>query len=218
MSSATLDRRRVIQAGLALAGGVVLAPLGRTAERSQPAWPSATSFDRVIVDERFESSRIFADALPRATASPSVMRGDITEIWYRDLHSLWKRQPVAIAGLTTAAPLFCLERLAWDVGLRVIFRARHYHAPDGRLQHDLEAASAIVSLQAEKANRAASWPQFFAALAALAPDERRTRRSQTARIERFAAPAAATGPNEPADLFSWVIAPARSAGRSPRAA
>jgi hypothetical protein len=41
------------------------------------------------------------------------------------LRAAWTKQPVAIAGLTAHGPLFCLERLAWDHGMRVVFRAEH---------------------------------------------------------------------------------------------
>ena len=50
------------------------------------------------------------------------IRGDITDLWFHDLDPQWKKQPVAIAGLTAHGPLFCLERLAWDHGMRVVSR------------------------------------------------------------------------------------------------
>jgi hypothetical protein len=49
--------------------------------------------------------------------------GDITNIWYHDLQPRWQKAPAAIAGLTAHGALFCLERLAWDVGMRVVARA-----------------------------------------------------------------------------------------------
>ena len=77
---------------------------------------------RAIFDERFEAGRRFAsDALGRGWVTRAI-RGDVTHVWFNELSLRWKRGPAPIAGLTTASSLFVLERLSWDVRMRVTMR------------------------------------------------------------------------------------------------
>ena len=88
----------------------------------------------VLCDERFDDAVAFADALAKRGVPMTRFRGDITDFWYRDLSLLWRDHPVALAGATTHGPLFCLERWAWDHGLRVTYRRVLTEAPgDGAL-------------------------------------------------------------------------------------
>jgi hypothetical protein len=76
----------------------------------------------VLCDERFAESVAFAEEMSRHGTPVTGFRGDITDFWYRDLSQRWKADPVAIAGITTHGPLFCLERWGWDHGLRLAHR------------------------------------------------------------------------------------------------
>jgi hypothetical protein len=75
-----------------------------------------------IFDHRFAAGRQFASSSEARGIAIRPIANDVTSLWYSELHPLWKQQPVAIAGLTTYGPLFCLERLAWDHGMRVLYR------------------------------------------------------------------------------------------------
>ena len=57
------------------------------------------------------------------------MAGDMTRFWYDDLYHRWRQAPVAIAGLTAHGALFCLERLAWEKRMRVVYRREHSPEP-----------------------------------------------------------------------------------------
>jgi len=76
----------------------------------------------VVCDERFDASVAFANAVAKRGVPVTRFRADITDFWYRDLSLVWRQRPVAIAGATKHGPLFCLERWAWDHGLRVTYR------------------------------------------------------------------------------------------------
>ena len=76
----------------------------------------------VLCDERFAESVAFAEEMSRHGTPITRFRGDITDFWYRDLSQRWKAGAVAIAGVTTYGPLFCLERWGWDHGLRLAYR------------------------------------------------------------------------------------------------
>ena len=73
--------------------------------------------------------RTLENGLAKRGVPVTRFRGDITDFWYRDLSLLWRERPVAIAGATTHGPLFCLERWAWDHGLRVTYRGALTGAP-----------------------------------------------------------------------------------------
>ena len=82
---------------------------------------------RAIYDERFEDGRRFAaDALSRGWITRAI-RGDVTQVWFHELSVRWKRGAAPIAGVTTAQSLFVLERLSWDVGMRVTVRDNTGH-------------------------------------------------------------------------------------------
>jgi hypothetical protein len=114
------SRREFIQAGIAAS----ILPMVVSARESlhQPLF-EAKSFYKVVFDQRFPASVAFAREMNQLGAPIHAIDGDITDLWFHDLDAAWKKQPVAIAGLTAHGPLFCLERLAWDYGMRVVFRS-----------------------------------------------------------------------------------------------
>jgi hypothetical protein len=127
--------------------------------------------------------------------------GDISDYWFHDLAPVWSTSPCAIAGLTAHGPLFCLERLGWDHGLRVVFRGVHHFADGRHVQHALVGpfrtiASAHATLVAD------DWATHLARLlnsCAVTHDTAST--TVRGAIERE--------PERETDdtLFSWVIAP-----------
>jgi hypothetical protein len=120
------SRREFLQAGLAAS---LLPVVGSASEASNAPLP----YYKVIVDERFPASVAFGVEWKARGAAVHAIRGDITDLWFHDLDHRWKQQgPVAIAGLTAHGPLFCLERLAWDHGMRVVSRVpQAAHDGDG---------------------------------------------------------------------------------------
>jgi len=107
-------RREFIQAGVAAIG----APL---AAGSRPSSPPALY--KAVFDHRFPASVQFGSDMAARGVPAYGIHGDITSLWFHDLYHCWKQEPAPIAGLTAHAALFCLERLAWDQGLRVLSRA-----------------------------------------------------------------------------------------------
>jgi hypothetical protein len=60
----------------------------------------------------------------RAAAIPAfATEGDITALWFEILEPLWRQGKSTVAGVTSPEAIFCLERLAWDHGMRMVFRA-----------------------------------------------------------------------------------------------
>jgi hypothetical protein len=78
---------------------------------------------KVLYDTRFAASAAFARRAEARGIAVYAMAGDMTRFWYDDLYHRWRQGPAAIAGLTAHGPLFCLERLAWEQRMRVVYRS-----------------------------------------------------------------------------------------------
>ena len=129
-----LSRRAFVRHGVtgsvtALVGGTTLVALATAREPSPDAVGASNNHHSklhlAIFDHRFAAGRQFASSSEARCIDTRPIANDVTSLWYSELYPLWKRQPAAIAGLTTYGALFCLERLAWDHGMRVLHREQH---------------------------------------------------------------------------------------------
>lgn len=77
-----------------------------------------------IYDERYPEAVVFAREAAELGIPRDPIRGDVTHLWYGTLSSRWRARPEATAGLTDETSLFCLEQLARDHRMRVVFRER----------------------------------------------------------------------------------------------
>jgi hypothetical protein len=183
------SRREFIQASVAASA----APLVATGPALAAATAGMTLY-KVIYDARFAEGRTFALAAGRLGTPAHPIRGDVTNIWFNDLYHRWSRAPAAIAGLTTPAALFCLEQLARDYRMRVVFHAEHRPSTGGAMLHALTDAALLGELRAA----GASWPL-------------RAAQALLSRPANAAPPARPKGASLGSDdiLSSWIIAPVR---------
>jgi hypothetical protein len=100
-----------------------------------------------IYDRRFSAARAFGAAADqaRSTGGTVAIDGDITELWSRDLRLRWSTGEGAIAGMTTDRTLFCLEQLAKDQWMRVVFRAEHTIAGGDDSAHRLSGSAPMLA-------------------------------------------------------------------------
>ena len=133
------SRREFLKAGLAAS---VLLPVGAQADLAavEGAAVAAVSFYKVLYDTRFPASVAFAQRAAARGFAVHAIAGDMTRFWYDDLYHRWLQGPAAIAGLTAHGALFCLERLAWDQRMRVVYR-RELAPAAGGLPASAESAS-----------------------------------------------------------------------------
>jgi hypothetical protein len=119
-------------------------------------------------------------------------------LWYDELYHRWRRGPAAIAGMTPARVAFCLQGLAQEAGLRLVFRAEHVPASDGRLSHRLTGPAAVL----ERAGllNGSDWAAGAAQLVRHCPAQ------FTAQSVALTS-AAASGFAFREALVSWVLAP-----------
>jgi len=118
----------------------------------------------VIIDEDHAAARAFGRRLGAHGADVlSLREGDVTSLWLNEIRTVWAEKPVALAGLTTPAALFCFEQLAFAHGLRVVFHAEHVLLPDGRFNHEVQRMGPITELSAEDLSRSGQrWPTRLA--------------------------------------------------------
>jgi hypothetical protein len=194
------SRREFLQMGIA----ALALPI--RAQSPDPSCPSAedgsssTPIYKMVYDERFSASRAFAEEASRLGLSVYGIKGDMTDLWYHDLDARWKQGPAAIAGMTAHGAIFCLERLAWDKRMRVVFRADHRFLPDGSIEHALSGPSSMLR-QAVGLNRETDWAQQMAGLVTRCPATR-----FEASLANVLGPAVKYA-DDPEHLISWLIAP-----------
>ena len=119
------NRRDVIKGGMAASAILGTRPVLAAGQSAKPQVPPANRFHAVLFDRRYADSIAFGEAARRMGQTTHAISGDVTAYWYEHLDPLWRKGPVAIAGLTEPGPLFVLERLAWEKGLRVAVKAEH---------------------------------------------------------------------------------------------
>lgn len=187
------SRREFLQVGLAAAA----LPLAVRADVAPGGASPPIELYKVVYDTRFAASVAFARRAAALKLATHAIDGDVTRLWYDDLHRRWQRGPAAIAGLTAHGALFCLERLAWDQRMRVVFRGEHAASPDGCVAHRFDGSRAGLRLAAGAAGEL-DWP---AELADAIADCRGGRAVPWSPSASFSTDAAS------ATLFSWVIAP-----------
>jgi hypothetical protein len=166
---------------------------------------------KVIVDRTLgEGASFFSEAARRGAAVQSI-GGDISDLWISDLEPRWKTAPAAIAGLTKGTPLFCLELLARDYGMRLVYRIEHAVAADGRIGHSVRGPHQLSSWTAALAAQGKHWGTLAAALVTRPPLDS----DSSTGVDLLDLSARSKG-TEPS-CFSWLIAPGprpslRSAG------
>ena len=196
------SRREFLQIGIAASTWPLATQTARaagipglaTALRSEPV-PLYT----VVYDTRFPESVAFGSRAAALGARVHAIDGDMTRLWFDDIYHRWKQAPVAIAGLTAHGPLFCFERLAWDQGLRVVFRAEHGADP-GRPAHAITGPTGLLGAARDAVARA-DWSVAMADVVTRCA-------SGGAEIGSLCVAATATGTLATESLFSWIIAPA----------
>jgi hypothetical protein len=189
-----LSRRAFVGAGAAFA--VLATSPARAIGHSKQRAPGASPF-RVIFDRTFREGLAFGVTAERRGAHVDGVGADLGAFWMSTLEPLLRRGPLTLAGLTASAPLFCLELLCRDYGLRTVYRIEHALGPDGRVRHALTGDPSLAAWPERLAAAGAEWP---AAAAAVATAGATLPRPATA-IELLNL----AGGRAARSLFTWVI-------------
>jgi hypothetical protein len=110
------------------------------------AAPSISLY-KLVYDRRYPAGRAFGAAAEhaRSTAGIVAIDGDITAFWSQDLRLQWSAGGGAIAGLTTARTLFCLEQLAKEHWRRAVLRVEHAMSEEQGTVHRLTAPEPMIA-------------------------------------------------------------------------
>jgi hypothetical protein len=140
---AAIDRRNFCRLSAAAAALALTSSGDPVAAADVVAIPTSLPIYKVIIDDRFTAARAFGSSAARYGLRTTMIRGDITALWLGDLKAHWDSGGAAIAGMTTARTLLCLEQLAHDTWRRVHSRIAHPAAPAGS---DPQLVSWIIGL------------------------------------------------------------------------
>jgi hypothetical protein len=191
------SRREILRAGLAASAWPIAA---RAAASAPQAATAAVSIYKILYDTRFPASVEFARRAASRGFAVHAMAGDMTRFWYDDLYHRWRKAPAAIAGLTAEGALFCLERLAWEQRMRVVYRGEHTREAGTCVAHRFEGPAELLPAAAAAVADSA-WAAALADVVVECP--RAPVQGQHAMYSLTPHPAALPGEA----LFSWVIAP-----------
>lgn len=164
-----VTRREVLGAGLALTAiSSAIGSYSVTAVEEHSGIPKAAT---LVLDESLGVSTALVDFLHNRKPDLSLLTIRLDSFASTELKPLLNSARM-IAGISSGATLFCLERIAWDYGYRVTRRSEHKFKAQtvGARKNDeafLAIAHAIISNQ----------PESFAA--AIAPSSRGYRPSMT---------------------------------------
>lgn len=174
------------------------------ASSTMPGDLAGMQFYKVVFDERFSACRAFAGEAQRLGLPTHAIKADVTDLWFNDLNARWKKGPAAIAGMTQKAALFCLDLLARDQRMRLMFLGEHVQHADGRVEHTLSGPADVLRQAAGLSGTSSHWSNRVANL-----------------VSRFPANAADAAPSIVAPLVSsgdardhlvsWVLAPRAAA-------
>jgi hypothetical protein len=186
------------------AAHAMLAGFRRTSEASSrdggPDEPY--QFFRVLFDNTSPEGAAFGTEAAARGAATRAVGVDLGSLWMHEIEPQWKHCPAAIAGLTSGPHLFCLELLARDYGMGLVYRARHEIGASDHCGHIVAGPPVLSSWTDQLEATGPDWARHAAALAMDCPS--------------------AMGPCRDLDLvdlttrsgltehslYSWVIAPA----------
>jgi hypothetical protein len=199
-SKSGVDRRAVLGGAVLSAGALAAGPGAQAEAPSKAARPAPYRIHKVVYDERFAEPVRFARTAESLGLKAHAISGDMTALWYHELDGLWREQAVAVAGMTAHGPMFCLELLARDRGMRLVYQAEHQIA-DAEVRHTVSGALPSLRRSTGLTRSGAAWPELMAALVADTP----VGPALNGAVGVVTRTEAAKAAREP--LFTWVIGP-----------
>ena len=98
-------------------------PFARSRAVGRPTVRVPSVAQLVIVDRALPEASAFAAHAIAAGHDTRLFDRDVGALWMNEIEPRLRSGPVAIAGLTGAATLFCLDFLARDYGAHVVQRS-----------------------------------------------------------------------------------------------
>jgi hypothetical protein len=193
--SSPITRRELFQVGTALVvGSAALAETGNAF-----ACGTRVRLTAMLVDADSNVAQAFGRIAAADGVPVQSIRDDLTDVYCDQLAPQWRKgAKTAVGGLTGAAPLFYLERLAWDAGMRVVFLGRHEITGDAPPKHALRGPRLPIDVFHDSV-RWLEWPLALAETLREIPVH-----APALQPVSFVRDAVVAGD---CALFSWVLAP-----------
>ena len=191
-----LTRRHLLHRGIALAvaagsGGAIVAAGARSDRET-------LRVTRFLVDARSNGAPAIRRVAERAGAEVLDAGSDLGPLLYGPLLRDWREGATdSLAGLTGAASLLFVERLAFDFGLRAVYVVRH--AGEGTVAHRVRGPAPMSDAFAARL-RLGDWRSAAVAASLAVPASARPLRLSQ---EHLAPDMVRDGA-----LFSWTLVPA----------
>ncbi len=202
-----ITRRVMLQAGVGFAASsVALTELSHGRSMFTPG--ASQQPHAVVIAAESADALVFGHAAGELGLPLHKIHADLTDLYCQHLAPHWRQHgPAPVIGMTGAAPLFYLERLAWDVKMRVVFLGRHPKTRDAGAEHTFTGPRSVVDALSDTA-RVFDWRMALAHVLTQMPTA----------VSSIQPPSAARDAAIAADsaLFSWVLAPVRGEGSSGR--
>lgn len=112
-------RRSVIKGAVGAAALSALFPQAFGLEMTD----GAPLIGKYFHDANLDFGRRFSTELARNGVASSGVVDNWTNVWSREIDPVWRKQPVAIAGVTQHGPMFMLTQLAQRHGMRLVYQA-----------------------------------------------------------------------------------------------
>lgn len=156
------NRREFLQAGVvATALPLAMGGIFRPEEAAAAAGLANIPLYKAVFDERYAEGRTFGSQVGRyGVAAQVIANGDISG-FFEELDVLWRKQPLAVAGLTQWGPMFVLERLGRERGLHVALKVEH-RVEQGALRHVMSGPPETLGFAANLGAEGVAWPLLMA--------------------------------------------------------
>lgn len=199
------SRREFIRCGLA-ASALAAYPLSVRLALARSSREKPLRLFKILFDQTSaEGAEFGAEAVSLGGATRAV-GGDAGGAWMNEIEPRWKRGPAAIAGLTGRASLFCLELLARDYGMGVVYCAEHSLAASGVVHRVIAGRDQVSQWESRLAAAGNRWGAVAVAMAMSCPKTP----TPVPRVDLLdlTQPSSTATPS----VFSWVMGPAGQPG------
>jgi hypothetical protein len=119
MHPRVLNRREFLIRSAAASALAVCPPVSQVLYAGDTLQPY--NIARVLFDRRFARAVAFGLASAKRGVEAFPIDDDAGSVWMHEIAPLWQMGTGSIAGLTRRVPLFCLELLGRDYGMRVVY-------------------------------------------------------------------------------------------------
>ena len=118
-----ITRRTVLGAGIAFTAGTCTTAIGAYDPTARHPPGEARSIDALLIDETIEMPGQMSTLIKASRQTLPVVGIHLDAVSHAGLMGVLNKSQ-AIVGISSGATLFCLERIAWDHGFRLIERSQ----------------------------------------------------------------------------------------------